>query len=411
MLADGHFLYHAYQAQADLLWPLRFITDAALPLLNDTRDGPAERLGMRKLLAALEVFALARLTHRRPSFDIATVAAGGGEVAVTEEVACALPFGTLLHFKKEASGPQPRVLLVAPMSGHFATLLRETARTMLADHDVYITDWHNARDVAQVEGRFGLDEYIDYLLLFLRALGSGAHLVAICQPCVAALAATAILAEDGDAAAPSSLTLMAGPIDCRVSPTEVNRLATARSIEWFENNLIGIVPLRHIGALRQVYPGFLQLMAFMNMNLDRHVDSFRGYYDNLANGEQEKAEATKSFYAEYFAVADLPAEFYLETVRMIFQEYALARGKLAWRGRRVDPGAIRRTALLTVEGERDDICSLGQTLAAHDLCKNLRQYLRTHYIQAGAGHYGVFSGQRWNRQIYPVVREVIHQSG
>lgn len=411
MLADGHLLYHAYQAQADLLWPLRFITDAALPVLNDARDGPAERLGMRKLLAALEVFALARFTHRRPDFGIDTVSVAGNEVRVEEEVTLELPFGSLLHFRKQWTGTQPKVLLVAPMSGHFATLLRETARTMLGDHDVYVTDWHNARDVGLLAGRFGLEEYIDYVMTFLRALSPGAHVVAICQPCVAALAATALLAEDGDAATPSSLTLMAGPIDCRISPTEVNRLATAHPLAWFEKNLIGIVPLRHIGALRCVYPGFLQLVAFMNMNLERHIESFRAYYDNLANGEEEKAAATRSFYEEYFAVADLPAEFYLETVRFVFQEHALPRGRLRWRERTVDPGAIRRTALLTVEGERDDICSLGQTLAAHELCKNLRQYLRTHYIQAGAGHYGVFSGQRWSRHIYPVVREVIHASG
>ena len=411
MLADARLLYPAYQAQTDLLWPLRFFTDSALPVLNETRDGPAERPGLRKLLAALEVFSLARLTHHRPDFGIDRVVVDGREVAVAERIVQRLPFGTLLRLEKDYTPAQPRVLLVAPMSGHFATLLRETARTMLADHDVYVTDWHNARDVALGDGRFGLDGYIDYLMTFQRLLGPGAHTVAICQPCVAALAATALLAEDDDPVVPASLTLMAGPIDCRVSPTEVNRLATARSIEWFEKNLIGVVPLRHIGALRRVYPGFLQLLAFINMNLDRHLNSFRGYYEDLAHGEQAKAEATRSFYTEYFAVADLPAEFYLETVRVIFQEYALAQGRFMWRGRRVDPGAIRRTALLTVEGERDDICSLGQTLAAHDLCKNLRQYLRTHYIQAGAGHYGVFSGQRWNHYVYPLVRDVIHLSG
>ncbi len=405
MRADAHRLYHTYQAQADLLWPLRFITDAALPLFNEARDGPT-----RKLSAALEVFSLARLTHRRPDFGIASVAIDGREVGVSEEVALRLPFGNLLHFRKDSPAAQPRVLLVAPMSGHFATLLRETVRTMLVDHDVYITDWHNARDVTLRDGCFGLDDYMDYLMRFLRALGPAAHLVAVCQPCVAALAATAILAEDGDAATPSSLTLMAGPIDCRISPTEVNRMATARPIDWFEKHLIGIVPLRHPGALRRVYPGFVQLLAFINMNLDRHIDSFRGYYQNLADGEHAKADATRHFYQEYFAVADLPAEFYLETVQTIFQECALAQGRLKWRGRRVDPGAIRRTALLTIEGERDDICSLGQTLAAHDLCKNLRQYMRTHYIQAGAGHYGVFSGQRWNHHIYPLLRDVIHHS-
>jgi poly(3-hydroxybutyrate) depolymerase len=219
---------------------------------------------------------------------------------------------------------------------------------------------------------------------FLGVIGPPVHLMAICQPCVAALAATALMAEDDHPATPASLTLMAGPIDCRVSPTEVNKLATDKPIGWFEQHLISTVPLRYPGALRKVYPGFLQLMAFMSMNLDRHLDSFRNLFHDLVNGETDKANATKTFYREYFAVCDLPAEFYLETVRLVFQEYALPQGKLTWRGRRVDPAAIRRTALLTVEGERDDICSLGQTLAAHDLCAGLRGYLKTHYVQAGA---------------------------
>jgi poly(3-hydroxybutyrate) depolymerase len=241
-------------------------------------------------------------------------------------------------------------------------------------------------------------------------LGPGAHVMAICQPCVATLAAVAIMAEDGHPATPSSMVLMAGPIDCRIAPTMVNRLATEKPIEWFEKKLIATVPLRYVGAGRRVYPGFLQLSAFMNMNLERHIASFRGLFDDLVNGDTEKADATRSFYREYFAVADLPAEFYLETVQRVFQEYALAQGRLEWRGRKVDPGAIRRTALLTIEGERDDICALGQTLAAHDLCGGLRQYLKSHYIQPGAGHYGVFSGRRWSGNIYPVVRDVIHVS-
>lgn len=218
------------------------------------------------------------------------------------------------------------------------------------------------------------------------------------------------MSEDAHPAAPRSLTLMAGPIDCRITPTRVNELATSHSIEWFEHNLIATVPARHAGTQRRVYPGFLQLAAFINMNLERHINSFRELYESVVNGDVEKANTTRSFYEEYFAVADLPAEFYLETVRLVFQEHALPLGKLKWRGRTVSPGAIRRTALLTVEGERDDICSMGQTLAAQDLCSGLRQYLRTHYIQAGAGHYGVFSGKRWSSQIYPVVREVIHSS-
>ncbi len=219
------------------------------------------------------------------------------------------------------------------------------------------------------------------------------------------------MSEDNHAATPASLTLMAGPIDCRISPTDVNKLATSKPIAWFEQNLIDAVPYRHGGALRKVYPGFVQISAFMNMNLDRHVSSFRQFYRDLVKGDIEKADATRSFYEEYFAVADLPAEFYLETVKLVFQEYALAHGKLTWRGRKVDPRAIRRTALLTVEGEKDDICALGQTLAAHDLCSGLKQYMRSHYIEAGAGHYGVFSGKRWNNNIYPVVREAIHDAG
>jgi polyhydroxyalkanoate depolymerase len=282
---------------------------------------------------------------------------------------------------------------------------------MLADHDVYITDWHNARDVPLSAGPFGLDEYAEHLMLFLGVMGPGAHIMAICQPCVAALVAVAIMAEDDHPATPLSMTLMAGPIDCRISPTAVNQLATSQPIDWFEKNLIGLVPMRFRGAMRKVYPGFLQLTAFMNMNLERHIESFRELYHDLVNGETEKAVAKRKFYEEYFAVSDLPAEFYLETVRLVFQEYALPRGKLTWRGRPINMNAIRRTALLTVEGEKDDICSLGQTLAAQDLCGSLRQYMRTHYIQAGAGHYGVFSGQRWKNFIYPVVRDVVHVSG
>jgi poly(3-hydroxybutyrate) depolymerase len=400
-------IYQAYQAHSDMLWPLRTMARNALPALYRARDVPGEDMALRKLAAACEVFVLATLTHKRPPFAIDTVTAGGREVQVQEEEAFRTAFGTLLHFRKDMPDPGPRVLIVSPMSGHFATLLRDTVRTMLADHDVYITDWHNARNVPVLAGRFGVDEYIEHLMQFLRVMGPGGNLVAICQPCVEALAAVALMAEDSDPATPASLTLMAGPIDCRISPTEVNKLATDKPIAWFEQNLISAVPMRHPGAFRKVYPGFLQLMAFMSMNLDRHLDSFRGLFHDLVNDETEKANATKAFYEEYFAVCDLPAEFYLETVRLVFQEYALPKGKLTWRGRKIDLAAIRRTALLTVEGERDDICALGQTLAAHDLCTGLRPYMKSHYVQAGAGHYGVFSGKRWSTGIYPVVREAI----
>jgi poly(3-hydroxybutyrate) depolymerase len=283
-------------------------------------------------------------------------------------------------------------------------------RTLLQDHDVYITDWHNARDVSLRHGAFGLDDYIDYMMQFMAAIGPGVNVVAVCQPCVAALAATALMAEDDHPATPRSLTLMAGPVDCRVNPTGVNELAISKPIDWFEKNLISHVPLPHAGFMRRVYPGFVQLSAFLSMNLERHKQQFRNLYQHLVQGEEEQANVIRVFYDEYLAVNDLPAEFYLETVEKVFQTYDLARGELMYRGRKVNCAAIRRTALLTVEGERDDICSVGQTVAAQDLCTSVRPYMKTHHIQVGVGHYGVFSGRKWNQQIYPRVREVIHAS-
>jgi poly(3-hydroxybutyrate) depolymerase len=401
-------LYLAYQLQSDFMTPVRTWASMAInaggaPLLS---DNPA----MRNLTAAYELIARAGLTHTRPPFAIDSVTVGNREVEVHEEVAAQTPFGTLLHFKKEVAVAQPRVMMVAPLSGHFSTLLRATVRTMLPDHDVYITDWHNARDVPLTAGRFGFDEYIDHLIKFLEVLGPGTHMLAVCQPCVAALAATAVMAQAGNPAQPRSMTLMAGPIDVRVNPTMVDDLARKKTIDWFERTLTASVPPRYPGAFRRVYPGFVQLAAFMSMNVDRHVKAHRELYENLANGELEKAAVTKAFYDEYFAVLDLTAEFYLETVRIIFQEYALPLGKLEWHGNKVDPSAIRRTMLLTVEGERDDICAVGQTVAAHDMCSKLRPYLRRHHMQPGVGHYGVFSGKRWENQIYPILKNVILSS-
>jgi len=338
------------------------------------------------------------------------VQVGNREVAVREEPLHATPFGTLLQFKKDSSLAQPRVLVVAPLSGHFATLLRSLVRTLLPDHDVCITDWHNARNVGTHEGRFGFDDYVDHLIGWLELLGRGTHVVAVCQPCVQVLAAVSVMAQSGSTAQPRSMTLMAGPIDTRVNPTKVNDLAMQRPIEWFDANLIARVPRRYRGAGRRVYPGFVQLAAFMSMNIDRHRRAHLDLYEDLAKGDVEKAMATKRFYDEYFAVLDLTAEFYLETVAWVFQEARLAKGVLNFRGERVTPRAIRRTALLTVEGERDDICALGQTAAAHELCKGVKPYMRRHHMQAGAGHYGVFSGKRWEEQVYPIVRNVILSS-
>ena len=411
-------LYQAYQTQSDLMSPFRLMaqqggTDSWLNPSSSPWLQKMEGSVLSKLSASLEVFSRLRLTHSRPAYDITSVTADGCEMAVTEEAILSMPFGTLLRFKKDVPADmpfQPPVLLVAPLSGHFATLLRETVRTLLQDHDVYITDWHNARDVSLAHGAFGLDDYIAHMIRFIETIGPGTHVVAVCQPCVAALAATAIMAEDDNPAQPRSLTLMAGPVDCRVNPTGVNTLAVSKPIEWFEKNLISRVPLPHTGYMRRVYPGFVQISAFLSMNLDRHKQSFKDLYKHLADGDIEKAIIIKVFYDEYLAVNDLSAEFYLETVEKVFQTYDLPLGKLTYKDRIVNPAAIRRTALMTVEGERDDICAVGQTVAAQDLCPNIRPYMKTHHVQTGVGHYGVFSGRKWNQQIYPRVREMIHAS-
>lgn len=411
-------IYEAYQAHTDMLEPLQMMAGTAAAFLSDpfgVHRWPrlSEKMSARDLLAAWDLIGRARLTHARPPFRIDRLRVDNREIRIRERVAAATPFCTLLHFEKEEPPiqPQPRVLVVAPMSGHFATLLRGTVETLLRDQDVYITDWHNARDVSLAEGGFGLDDFTAHLIRFIEVLGPDAHVVAICQPSVAALAAVALMAEDDNPAQPASLTLMAGPIDTRVNPTQVNKLATSRPIEWFTYNLIHRVPARYAGAWRRVYPGFLQLMGFMSMNLERHAKSHLDMYNSMVAGDTAKAETIRTFYEEYFAVMDLPAEFFLETVERVFQRYDLPHGRLTWRGRTVDPRAIRKTALLTVEGEKDDICSIGQTLAAQEMCTGIRMYKKRHYMQMGVGHYGVFNGRRWNNEIYPVVRDVIHMSG
>ena len=399
-------LYQAYQLCSDAMVPARGFAElglrAMVPLMS---NGNGKWIG--NFAAACELLARAKLSHSRPSYGIDTVRVGNREVEVTEEPLAVTPFGTLLRFKKDIEQEQPRVLVVAPLSGHFATLLRNTVKTLLADHDVCITDWHNARDVPISAGAFGFDDYVDHIIQWLRHLGPGAHVLAVCQPCVQVLVATAVMAEAGDPAKPRSMTLMAGPIDTRINPTKVNDLATQKPIAWFEKNLIGRVPSRYRGAGRRVYPGFLQLTAFMSMNIDRHRKAHIDLYQHLARGENEKAAAIKEFYDEYFAVLDLSAEFYLETVERVFQESHLPKGEMTFRGMPVKPRAIKRTMLLTVEGERDDICSIGQTSAAHELCSGLRPHLKRHHLQAGVGHYGVFSGRRWETQVYPQVRNSI----
>ena len=400
-------LYSGYQAWNDMMAPARLGAQIALSFRD--KMGPVADWAMpRRMFALMDVFQGAKLTHHRPAYGITQVHSGNAVVAVREEVALDLPFGNLLHFvKDDVEAPQPRVLVVAPMSGHFATLLRNTVQTLLRDHDVYITDWKNARDVPLSAGRFGFDDYVDYIMTFMQEIGPGSHLVSVCQPCVPAMVAVSIMSEDKDAATPRSMTLMGGPIDTRAAPTVVNELANEQSIEWFEDNLISLVPMRYAGRGRRVYPGFLQLSAFMSMNMDRHGSAHRELYQLLADGKQVEANKIKTFYEEYFAVLDMTAEFYLETVDKVFQRTLLAKGELTYRGRKVNPGAIRKTALLTVEGEKDDVCAVGQTAAAHALCTGLRPHMKRHHLQPGVGHYGVFSGSKWEKQVYPQVRNMI----
>lgn len=401
-------LYQSYQAFCDLMAPSRGAARAALVWRDHVWPEADQDPWARRAYGLIEAFALSAIAHDRPPFAIHGVAVGHAMADVREEVVVRLPFGDLIHFAKPGvASPQPKMLVVAPLSGHYASLLRHTVEVLLRDHDVYITDWRNARDVPVEEGRFGLEDYTDYVIRFLRHLGPRANVLAVCQPCVPVLAAVAVMAGQNDPCQPRTMTLMGGPIDVREAPTVVNDLANRHTMAWFEGNLISRVPLRHAGAGRRVYPGFLQLSAFMGMNMGRHFAQFRKLYQARADAQGHDADKVRDFYTEYLAVLDLSAEFYLETIEQVFQKAALARGQWMHRGQRVDTGAIRRTALLTVEGERDDICGVGQTAAAHRLCSGLRPHLKRHHLQPGAGHYGVFSGSKWEQQVYPQVRNMV----
>ncbi len=403
-------IYQTYQLIEDSAAAARHVARHAYATLRH-HHWDAHSPTVARLLAGLEQVELCGFTHERPPFEIEPVTDSHGALCpIDEEVVYKTDFCHLVRFRKAGTGELPRLLLVAPMSGHFATLLRGTVQTLVQDHEVYLTDWLNIRDIPAASGEFDLDSYTGHIIEFMQHLGPGAHLMGVCQPTVSCLAAAAVMAEDGDPCTPASLILLAGPIDARINPTTVNDLATSKPIEWFEQKLIGAVPFRYKGAGRKVYPGFLQLAAFMSMNSERHRQSFRTLFDHRSNGEHDKAEAIRKFYREYFAVMDLSAAFYIGTVREVFQEHRLARGLFRYRGRTVDPRALRRTFLLTVEGERDDICGMGQTLAAQDLCRSVAPYRKMHHLQAGAGHYGVFSGKRWSHRIYPVVRSLIQDA-
>jgi poly(3-hydroxybutyrate) depolymerase len=410
--ARGNGVYAAFQAFTDMMEPSRRMARGALQLRDRVWPDVDANDWIRRYHALCDGHVLASVLNTRPAFGIKAVPVGNQMVPVREEVVATRPFCNLIHFAKDTiDTPQPRMLVVAPLSGHYATLLRHTVEVLSRDHDVYITDWRHARDVPQSEGRFGLEDYTDYIIDFLRHLGPHSHLLAVCQPCVPALAAVAVMAAGRDPCQPRTMTLMGGPIDVREAPTVVNDLAVQNSYDWFAANLISAVPWRYAGSGRRVYPGFLQLTAFMTMNLGRHFEQFRKFYQALADGRGKDAAKIRDFYIEYFSVLDLTEEFYLETIDRVFQRALLARGEMVHRGQRVDCGAIRQTALLTVEGERDDICGVGQTAAAHLLCTSLRPHLKRHHLQPGVGHYGVFSGSKWEREIYPQVRNLVLAMG
>jgi len=406
-------LYQLYEINHATIAPMRTFIEWNRLLFDQPWNPWAQAPAYRALAASWDVFEHLTRRYAKPAFGIPTIDLPGRRVDVTEDVVLRKSFCDLLHFRRdEAALPasrrhDPRVLVVAPMSGHYATLLRGTVKALLPEHDVYITDWRDARTVPVTEGGFDLEDYVDYVIDFLRFLGPNTHVLAVCQPGPAVMAATSLMAADEDPSTPSSMVIMGSPIDTRRSPTEPNILATTRPLSWFENNVVMPVPFPNPGFMRRVYPGFLQLSGFMTMNLDRHMDAHQKLYNSLVQGDGDSVTQHRQFYDEYLAVIDLNAEYYLQTIKVVFQEQQLAKGTMRHRGRLVEPKAIRNTALMTVEGENDDISGIGQTQAAHDLCVNIPVADRVDYIQAGVGHYGVFNGSRFRAEIAPRIRDFI----
>lgn len=405
-------LYKAHEWGHAALRPFRLAAEAGSYLLSNPYNPWSYTIAGRAMAAAFEVFENTTRRFTKPAFDLPQTTIDGRAVRVREEILARKPFCQLKHFVRDTTRrDDPRVLVVAPMSGHYATLLRGTVEALLPGHDVYITDWRDARMVPLDDGGFDLDDYIDYVVDYLRILGPNTHIMAVCQPAVPVLAAVALMSEDNDPCAPASMVLMGGPIDTRRNPTVPNDLAQTHSLEWFEQNVTASVPMSYPGAARRVYPGFMQLSGFVAMNLDRHLESHLQLFDHLVEGDGDSVDKHREFYDEYCAVMDLSAEFYLQTVKVVFQDHDLPRGVMTHRGRPIRPGAITKTALMTVEGENDDISGLGQTQAAQDLCTGLGEAQRTHYVQADVGHYGVFNGRRWQAEIAPKVAAFFRTHG
>jgi len=404
-------LYYAYELQRQLAKPVRLWASALEQLYSSPYNPLADTWFGKSMAASSEIVVRLTQNYGKPAFGLATTQVDGETVAVNEEVLLRKPFCQLLHFHRDIAHlgdgrKDPKVLVVAPMSGHYATLLRGTVEALLPEHDVHITDWADAREVPLTEGNFDLDDYVDYVIEFCRYLGPDVHVIAVCQPSVPVMGAASLMAEAKDPRQPKSLTLMGGPIDTRVSPTVPNDLAMRNSMMWFRQNVISTVPLNYPGGMRRVYPGFLQLTSFISMNFDRHVNAHMRQFEHLVKGDDDHAEAHRTFYDEYLAVMDLTAEFYLQTIQVVFKEHQLPRGVWVSRDRKVDPSAIE-TALLTIEGELDDISGVGQTKAAHALTPNIPGARHVHWEQPRVGHYGIFNGRKWREQIMPRVRDFI----
>lgn len=401
--------YFWYEAAHAMTGPTRAVIEASKVFLTSASNPLSHTPYGRSLAAACDVFE--RLTRRygKPTFDLPTTVVRGQLTSVIETVVWEKPFCKLIHFERagKSAGSDPKLLIVAPMSGHYATLLRGTVEAFLPSHEVYITDWQDARMVPMSEGRFDLDDYIDYVQEMIRHIGLGTHVMGVCQPSVPVIAAVARMEAQDDPLVPRSMILMGGPIDTRRNPTAVNKVAEERGLDWFKRHCITTVPFNYPGFMRQVYPGFLQLSGFMAMNFDRHMMAHREYFDDLVKGDGDSADKHREFYDEYLAVMDLTAEFYLQTVETVFIEHAIPRGTMMHRDEKVDLSAIRRCALMTVEGEHDDISGVGQTQAAQDLCVNIPKDMRLHYLQAKVGHYGVFNGSRFRAEIAPRIANFI----
>jgi poly(3-hydroxybutyrate) depolymerase len=404
-------LYHLYELNQAALSPARAAADAYRLLFRNPLNPASYTALGRGAAAALELFERTTRRYRKPVWGIDQTEVKGRKVAVRERILISKPFCNLVHFEREVSAwrryQDPKLLVVAPMAGHFSTLLRGTVRDLLPHYDVYVTEWQDARYVPRGAGPFDLDVYIDYIIEFIRLFRGNVHVMAVCQPTVPVFAAVALMEAMGDRAVPRSMILMAGPIDARENPTAVNRFAEGRTVEWFQRNVITQVPWPYPGVMRMVYPGFLQLSGFMGMNFDRHVTAHRDLFHNLIKGDGDSADKHREFYDEFLAVMDLTAEYYLQTIETVFLEHRLPKGQMVHRNRLVDPSKIQKVALMTVEGEKDDISGIGQTFAAHILCTNLADTLRAHHLQPGVGHYGVFNGSRFRAEIAPKIRTFI----